>query len=368
MLDLNFDLNTAWNDAFDPFGFLQEINNGKQKEESFDEFLLSLADIEDLDDVCFPEVTNENYLEEQHTIDTQSPMVQALSPQPTFIDDSSHLSTSTSSNTDTNIAYNMDWCLKTGKTKSQQFWAYCEGSQNNFAKFSLVIPGMNITPKSNLMRNIDGSVLYIVEDTTKEVLRAVPVSGECTIKEFKKTELKKISPDEVEFDAKLVEDRDEPVHPHQGPSNIVHFKIQKVAKNYKDKLNSPLGFMLQVNFTGRSEGWFKILISISYKGNVIAETFSKTFMLNNPRMKKLKEHKLFTAKQLKFMQVYSLCKNTKQQPYWINLCNEQNLDFEVISKNATTLFPVQNTRKRAISKKRRLASQNTPNPKRQRIH
>jgi len=326
---------------FDPSGFLQEIQYcDAQIPDPFDEILDSLYNPE-------PITTSK---EEASSVE------HALEEQLLRISTNSHVE----------FSYSFDWCLKTGKKKSQQFWAYCEESQNNYARFTLNIPDMDITEHSAAMHREDGTIT-IVEDKRNPTPRVLALTDQPYIYTLDTPlhELTSINENDISFDVELVQDSQEPMHPQQGPADIVHCAVQLVKRSYHNKLASPLGFMFQINFRGRSEGWFKIHTSVRYKNVTIANIYSDTFMLNNPRMKKMKEHKEYSPQELKFMQIYSLTKASSfhSQDHWNRLLKSLHLPMHLCNK-APTLFPItrKNPLKRTSSKQ-----QSQPPAKHQRL-
>ena len=355
MMDFTFlDVdNSSWGDCFDPFGFLQEITSSETKTNWDSEYLLSLKNehVHIKTKPLLKGTVDDSY---QITIgkkeESKTQQVKSLVQE-----------TNDNSN-NCGLSYQMNWCLKTGKKKSQQFWTYCEESQNNFARFILSVPNMKLNANSCVMEHNDG-YLCIVEDCTLDIVKILPVNDtNCfpnTILDCPIDKLNDLNQRDIDIDVKLVKDEEEPIHPFQGSPNIVHCNINEVTRNYREKLRFPIDFMFQINFTGRSEGWFKMLCTVSYKGDVLAETYSRTFMLNNPRMKKLKEHKLFSPEELKFMQIYSLERDVKENAYWDSLCVEKNLNLVKLQEKASILFP--------LCSKKRKQQKKLPNPKRRKL-
>ena len=196
----------------------------------------------------------------------------------------------------------------------------------------------------------------------------MPISNPNEIIECSKSELVHLNPDDFTYAVELVQDEQEPFHPQQGPADVVKCNVQQIKRNYKGKLPAPLGFMFQINFTARSEGWFKLKCDILFQNRIVVQTYSNTFMLNNPRLKKMKEHKLYTSEQLKFMQIYSLCEENDSIPaaYWARILTERNMDTSLIEK-ASLMFPPAK-KSRTNSKKRKLPpSADDPSSKRTKL-
>jgi len=270
-----------------------------------------------------------------------------------------------SSKKDTSLVYSMDWCLKTGKKKSQQFWSYCEESQNNFMKFNLQVPtNMHLTENATFMKRVDGS-LVLVEDKRQQVTRLWEMKNPQHTFYDSLHSLFPLEENDISYLVTLEKDEQEPVHPQQGSADIVHCAVQEVTSNYKNKLPSPINFMFQINFRSRSEGWFKIRCVVYYRDRKLADILSDTFMLNNPRMKKFKEHKLYTPKELKFMQIYSLSANDYPEEYWTQIRKTLNISYELCDK-ATTLFP-QKRRKNSLHKRKMYIGCSTPRAKQARF-
>lgn len=223
--------------------------------------------------------------------------------------------------------YNLHWCIQKGTKRTQQFWIYCEKCQDNYCCFTLQAPGLNITNKSRIMQD-EGGTLFIVEDIYAGMfLRVMPFL--CTspqILQFPTSFLYPCDTKRLSIQLSLVIDEEKPIHPHQEEPYGVNCTIENVTKDYQHVLNSPIDFMFKLKFQGRAEGWFKIRYDLVFGGVLLSRGTSDPFMFNNPRMKKMKEHKLYTTRELKYMQIYSAFLNKERflQEYYPECENVTN--------------------------------------------
>mmetsp|Transcript_10391 Transcript_10391/g.12802 ORF Transcript_10391/g.12802 Transcript_10391/m.12802 type:complete len:271 (-) Transcript_10391:43-855(-) len=231
----------------------------------------------------------------------------------------------------------MHWCIKKGSKRAQQFWIYCEQSQDNYLRLTFSIPSVTITRKSAFMMDEKGD-LYLIEDVTAILYyRAVALfEPKLQIIRFPKSFLYPCDTRKLVVRLSLEIDEEEPRAPNQGNPNAVQCDVQDISSIYPEKLAPLLDYMYCIKFQGRIEGWFKIHARLTYDKYQITECFSDTFMFNNPRLKKLKEHKDYTTKELKFMKLYSDSKNKQQfLASYFNGSPEQ----QKLLENAPTLFP-----------------------------
>ena len=236
------------------------------------------------------------------------------------------------------------WCLRNGRPRNTQFWAYCEESQTNFAMFSIVCQQFSITENSAIMVTEDEEY-WLVENTLladSNMIR-VPATHDSDIVMQSTCGMLPTTPDNYVFKVTLKNDYTLPLHPKQGDANDVIISSTKICSEKQGNIPLPLRFLLQLNICRRSEGWFKLQTEVYYRNQLLATATSDTFMLNNPRMKKMKEHQLYSTSQLKFMQVYSLHQHLKlitNEDRWISIADNMNIkDVSILMKNANSLFP-----------------------------
>mmetsp|Transcript_21770 Transcript_21770/g.37174 ORF Transcript_21770/g.37174 Transcript_21770/m.37174 type:complete len:363 (-) Transcript_21770:41-1129(-) len=343
------------NDTFNTVGFNELDYTPEQS--SIDSLFNSLSSLPVLDDACYtnPPLPTSEIIEDEGFVNTTTSLRQSIKLQ---------------QQQEKELYFDLEWCLKNGKSKSQQYWVYCEESQNNFAKFSLQSSLINLTSKSCIMKDIYGN-LYVVENPSTPQITALPFNNTSSISTFNSTELFFTSPSDFNITVKLVKNVEEPQHPHQGEAEDVQTTSSIIEGDYPWELNFPLNCMYKLNFRGRSEGWFKMECTLIYQSKIVLVSSSPTFMLNNPRLKKMKEHKLYTSNELKFMHIYSIATARLQTHVSISHWEQmgKNSGFENVTallQNASRLFP-QKPGQVLRKRKRKSSSKNAPPTKKQRI-
>mmetsp|Transcript_768 Transcript_768/g.962 ORF Transcript_768/g.962 Transcript_768/m.962 type:complete len:272 (-) Transcript_768:33-848(-) len=240
------------------------------------------------------------------------------------------------------LSYSMHWCIKKGSKRVQQFWIYCEQSQDNFIHLELKLPEIRLSNASCLMIDEGGS-LFIVEDIhcIGPYATVVPLFGATPqVIKFPLAFLSPCDPKKLTLKLSLVVDTEIPIHPLQGDPQNVQCRIEDVTKNYPKIIASPFDYMFCLNFQGRVEGWYKIQSEFQYDGKPLNKSFSDPFMFNNPRLKKLKEHKRFSTKELKFMQIFACTPQKREfvEKYGKPTKTIQNPQY--LLEQAPQLFPV----------------------------
>ena len=230
--------------------------------------------------------------------------------------------------------FRLEWTHKKGKRKPQQFWIYCEGSQQNYVRVDLTAPGFTWTARSVVRRHkVQPQVLLLVENYREgapvaETFRCLSFEvgpstdplpeGEtapCIEAFVTAEEMEEIGSDELQIHFSVVRDHSFPVHPQQGDSD--QMSINQNLLFDKD-LPFPFCYIGRFTFNNREEGWFRLRAALYWAGRPVLAGDSDLFMFNNPRMKCKKHLSLFTPSQIKFMQVYSL-PPLPDQDYWLDL-------------------------------------------------
>mmetsp|Transcript_36092 Transcript_36092/g.61949 ORF Transcript_36092/g.61949 Transcript_36092/m.61949 type:complete len:310 (-) Transcript_36092:2-931(-) len=261
-----------------------------------------------------------------------------------------HVNTPTADITHSTIQYPQcfEWCGRTGKRKLQPFWVYCEESQKNFVKFNMYTPHINPTPKSKLARSLINDTqlnsYILVENHELEKTRVCSISNlDLPPLFYEQNQYEIIPTDDINWKIKLISDNENPVHPQQGNASSINMDITRLDFAVPDLFEFPLGMFFQINIKGRIQGFFKLEFILYHEDTPIFKTYSDTFMMNDTRMKRVKEHRLYSCKELKFMRLFAL-ENQKNNfvdiPAWEELGKELNFkNTSKLLKEATNLFP-----------------------------
>lgn len=235
------------------------------------------------------------------------------------------------------INFSVEWCTKKRTIRDQQFWVYCESTQDNFTRFTLHVPSLHITANSTIMKDTHDS-LYIVEDLSvnSNVVKVYPLfCSSPTVLFVSKNNLLPLHSNDFVIQLYLTADDELPLHPNQQNAESVSFIAVKL-ENHSNEPKFPIGFTYKMNFKNRAEGWFKIQLSLLYKDILIAQSFSAPFVFNNPRMKKVKEHRLYTPRELKFMHVYTLAND---KTAFVHEYSSLFYNYQHLVGQAKNLFP-----------------------------
>lgn len=219
--------------------------------------------------------------------------------------------------------YQLYWTHKKGKKKPQQFWIYCEESQQNYVRVEFCAPGFTWSRNSAIFTHKQTGALVLIEnfiDTKTDSFRCLicKTDNEKTtfsIDTVQKSELEEVSSTDLQIIFKIKADSEFPIHPQQGKPEVV--RINQNILHDKD-LPFPFCYVGKFTFKNREEGWFRLEASLQFKEKEIFNGSSDLFMFNNPRMKKKKHLSCFSPPEIKFMQVYSLHSNADQD-YWYDL-------------------------------------------------
>ena len=205
----------------------------------------------------------------------------------------------------------LSWTHKKGKEKKQQFWVYCEDNQYNYCQARITFPGVAIDDKSRLAEVVrTGAVVVIPQYCAGSSAYDTIELSSGTSRTFVSDELAVISADDVSANTALVEDAEVPVAPNQGEAAAVSIIEHTIVPERRAAF--PLGFQSQYIFKNRTEGWFRISATLSYKGQVIASGKSDVFMFNNPRMTGKRFLGGFTPDEIKLMQCYAVSPTAEQ--------------------------------------------------------
>ena len=237
----------------------------------------------------------------------------------------------------------LSWCIKSGKKKSQPFWSYCETNHSNYIKFAFSNPHFTITNNSRIAYDLDGNYI-VIENFHSRSSKAFYLHDFNQIITVDTQTCLEVAENDIDFKLQVICDNEEPVHPHQGISSLVKFEVECIDDpKVKNVLPKPFGMFFKLNLIGRVEGFFKVECSLYHKNQIILSTHSDTFMMNDPRVKKKPQHKLFSCKELKFMRLCSLDKqkNTFHNPNdWIDLANSLQLNNPTnLINQSHVLFP-----------------------------
>ena len=243
-----------------------------------------------------------------------------------------------------NLPQCFEWSGRTGKRKLQPFWAYCEESQHNYVKFNMHVPHFPTTSATKICKSKASDTYLLVENHLHQQSRTCVISNlslpPCI---YRNSEYYVVNHEEIIWKLDLVSDDEIPVHPQQGDASLVNTNIIRLDTAVPDLFEIPLGMFFQINFTGRVRGFFKLKMTLYHQNIAIFTTYSETFMMNNPRMKRIQEHKLYSCKELKFMRLFALHCQKNEFPD-ISTWKEigKDLQFQNISKllsQAANLFP-----------------------------
>ena len=221
------------------------------------------------------------------------------------------------------------WCLKKGSRRGHQFWVYCEKSQSNYAKVTIKAEGITLTATSEIMMDALGHP-HLVEDASLTNVKAISLfTSHPTVKCYPSSCFRPTDVSKFHITLALVPDEEEPRIFKQGNAQTVQFSAQQIKCKHGWGA-PPLSYFFEIHFQMRTEGWFRLQSTIMYEDMIIAQGLSSTFMFNNPRMRKLHEHKLYTPKELKFMHTFSHCSDK----------NAFMLQYRYLLSNSSTLFQV----------------------------
>lgn len=232
------------------------------------------------------------------------------------------------------VKLNFQWCMKSGKRRASQYWAYCEEKQSNICKIEFIAPNqMIIIGLSKLVQDENGSVM-IASPYENEQYTCFPISQKYTSLPLllHYTQFKEIEKKDISFELKIISDVEEPVDPNQGSPSTVDFSYNTIFSGDTDSF--PFSTLMELKFQRRSKGWFKLEITMKYKDFVLLQSYSDTFIFNNPRMKKAKELNLLTPKQVKFL--YLCSQSHDNSKYWKDLARKERLFTEDYISNIFT--------------------------------
>lgn len=235
-----------------------------------------------------------------------------------------------------NVHYQMEWVTKNGCRRALQYWVYCESNHDNYLKLDLQVPGLKITSSSRIMSDCFGQ-LYIVEDinSRNEFKTVFPLFSSSSSISFMSLQfLQPVDESGLAINICLIADDELPQHPFQEETKFVK-SIFKISKESDTRF--PFSSTVSTNFQGRGEGWFKIQVNLMYKQTLLlASSISEPFMFNNPRLKKMKEQRNYTPKEIKFMQLAESYGNKEQ---YFNQYGYLYKNAKELLENASTLFP-----------------------------
>jgi len=210
----------------------------------------------------------------------------------------------------TSIAFTIEWCHKKGKKKPQQYWVYCEESQLNYAKISLLSSNFQWSATSKMMLEEKKKFIVFVEDSHKSTdnVKAIyfdPKDNYATARtgSFNPYNLTEVDPSRIRLQLQLIEDFHHPFHPHQGKATEVDVTQDFITQPV---LPAPFLYLSKFTFKNRAEGWFRLNACLFYDDYQLISGNSEVFMFNNPRMKKRKEFLNYSPSQIKLMQIFSL--------------------------------------------------------------
>jgi hypothetical protein len=222
-------------------------------------------------------------------------------------------------------SFQLEWTHKKGKRKPQQFWIYCEESQQNYVRVHFAAPTFTWTTRSVVKAHRTlPDVLVLVEDyiedpaLSPEGLRCLMYAKDQKVAVehvFLASDLSDLPEGALAFQFQVRADNAFPLHPQQGKPD----QLSILQHTLPDR-DAPFPFSHVGCFTfkNREEGWFRLQATLLYQGAPVFTGESDLFMFNNPRMKCKKHLALFTPAHIKFMQVYSLTPQPDQD-YWFDL-------------------------------------------------
>jgi hypothetical protein len=205
--------------------------------------------------------------------------------------------------------FTSEWRYKRGTKKAQQYWVYCEESQFNYIKWDLQCNNLLWNSNSRVMKRRDdnsGALIFVENISEGPVVRGFalePGLGISFIESFCVNELEVVPASKLQFEMDIVADSTEPHHPNQGSAASVECS-PKVWPSSQEN-TAPFAYFATVQFSNRTEGWFRLQAKLKYNDQVYIEAESDTFMLNNPRMKKHNEFQNIPASHVKFMLLYN---------------------------------------------------------------
>ena len=228
--------------------------------------------------------------------------------------------------------YSFQWTHKKGKIKPHQYWVYCEGKQQSYARLTLISEGFNWSNISKIFL-YDNSIVFAESFKSNlpyiRVLRCNQYSGGFPYEDIVQTsKLQVVDYNLLKLQIKLKQDESLPIHPLQGSVNEIQMNYQACADGDMTN-NEPFTYFLQFSFRNRVEGWFYLECSLTYDNQVIISSKSDIFMFNNPRMKKRKEFKNYSPSQIKFMQICSMDSNFDKDT-WLELGSKLLYDKDTI--------------------------------------
>ena len=235
------------------------------------------------------------------------------------------------------IYLDSSWVTKNGSKKTLQYWVYCESNHDNFLRYNLRVPGLNITSNSRISKNSLTGNLFVVEDILdqSEYKKVFPLlCTSPTVSWLHNSLLIPLEPKDISFNLTVISDDDFPKHPLQET-----FSSALSTMSFPEEFlftQFPFNFTVKLNFRGRAEGWFKIQTNLMYEGELITQNISEPFIFNNPRIKKMKEHRDYTSGELKFMQIATLVSNKEEYLEQYGYLYE---NAEELISQSTKLFP-----------------------------
>ena len=246
------------------------------------------------------------------------------------------------------IQINLAWVTRNGSKKSLQYWVYCESSHDNFLKVDLQVPGFDVTSRSRIMQDTYRNLYFVEENNLNTCYRTVfPLFSSFPVPSLMPSSLLyPVDCEKFTLKMNLIADDEFPKHPFQEDAKYVQSKTEILSSHLQNVL-FPFSSTVRVNFQGRAEGWFKIQTFLMYEETmVIAQSITEPFMFNNPRLKKMKDHKQYSEKEIKFMILAELSDNKEK---FRELYGYLHANKEELLEKSSSLFP--NVKKCSKSKK-----------------
>lgn len=211
----------------------------------------------------------------------------------------------------------LSWTHKKGKEKKQQFWVYCEDNQYNYCQARISFPGVTIDDSSRLAEVVRSGAVVVIPHycATAGSHDTIDLSSG-TRRAYRSRDLSLISAEDLCASTTLLEDSEAPVAPNQGSAAAVSIIEHTIVP--ERRVAFPLGFQSQYIFKNRTEGWFRIAATLTYKNHVIASGKSDVFMFNNPRMTGKRFLGAFKPDEIKLMQCHAIGP-PEQQSHWTNV-------------------------------------------------
>ena len=234
--------------------------------------------------------------------------------------------------------YETFWVTKNGCKRALQYWVYCESNQDNYLNFTLKVPGLTITTRSGIMKDALDR-LYVVEDKycSDNFKKVFPLFSSAPSAFFIQTSfLLPIDYNDLSIQLNIISDDEYPKHPLQECAKFVKSSMFLEPQNANNALLFPFNFTPKLNFQGRAEGWFKVQCSLMYNNNIISLHTSDPFIFNNPRIKKMKEHRQYNCRELKFMQIAELVSDKEEYLEQHGYLLENSMELIALSSK---LFP-----------------------------